>query len=417
MTSHILDKDVLIVGYCRTPIGSFNGSLSSVPCVELGARAIRGALDQFKIDTNDVEEVFMGCVLSANLGQAPARQACLKAGLNHEVPCTTVNKVCASGMKAIEMGAMSIMCGLRSVVVCGGMESMSNAPFYLPEYRFGKRMNDGKIIDGMIKDGLWDPYKNIHMGNCAELCAKTYSFSREQQDEYAIESFRRLNQAYNNGYLQNEIVPVSVTSQKGEITIVSVDDNASRKLDSGKIKALKPAFQKDGTVTAGNASSISDGASAVVLVSGAYFKKLLQYRWSDEYITTIRSFNDTAKQPEWFTTAPADAIKKTLEQCRLNISDVDYFEINEAFAVVSLANCKLLNLDLRKVNIFGGAVALGHPIGCSGCRIVVTLCNILKVKNALIGCASICNGGGGASCIILERKHCAQDAGHMKSRF
>lgn len=411
----IRDNDVLIVGFSRTPLGSYNGSLSSVPTVELGARAIQGALEQHRIDVNDVEEVFMGCVLSANLGQAPARQACLKAGLNYEVVCTTVNKVCASGMKAIQMGAMSIMCGMRSVVVCGGMENMSQSPFYLPEQRFGKRMGDGKVIDGMIKDGLWDPYKNVHMGNCAELCAKTYEISREEQDNFSADSFQKLIQAHTSGHLKNEIVPVSVSNTQ---KIVSEDDYAIKKPDLSKMRSLRPAFQKEGgTVTAGNASSIADGASAVVLVSGLYFKKFLQYRWPDAQVVTIRAFNDAARQPEWFTTAPSDAIKKTLAQCSLTLDDIDFFEINEAFSVVALANAKILNLSLSRLNVFGGAVALGHPIGCSGCRIVTTLCNVLNVKNGRYGCASVCNGGGGASCIVLERKNCQMDSSHKLSKF
>jgi acetyl-CoA C-acetyltransferase len=333
------------------------------------------------------------------------------------VVCTTVNKVCASGMKAVEMGAMSIMCGLRDVVVCGGMESMSNAPYYLPEQRFGKRMGDAKAIDGMIKDGLWDPYKNTHMGNCAELCASTYKISRQEQDAYAEETYNRLNYAHAHGYLQNEIVPVTVAGRNGSVEI-KIDENIQKKPDFQKMKTLRPAFQqKDGTVTAGNASPIADGASALVLVSGKYFKKMVQYRYNDDKVTVIKSFNDAARQPEWFTTAPTDAIKKTLEKSQLTLSDIDYFEINEAFSVVALANMKLLNLDPSRVNVFGGAVALGHPIGCSGARIVSTLCNVLNVKNGHLGCAAVCNGGGGASCIILERRPVVARENHRVSKF
>jgi acetyl-CoA C-acetyltransferase len=383
----IQDNDVVIVSTVRTPIGKFNGGLSSISATELGAHAIKGALAKVSqwIKPQDVGEVFMGNVLSANLGQAPARQAALKAGLPESVPCTTVNKVCASGMKSIMFGALSIKSGQRDVVVCGGMENMSQVPYYLPNMRNGKRLGDSQCVDGMIKDGLWDVYNNVHMGNAGERCAKIYNFSREDQDAFAIESHTR---AHNNKHLSSlEIVPVNNVKHDESVNVSNFD----------KLKKLKPVFGE--TVSAGNSSPLSDGAACVILVSGAFFKK--QKMIVEAYI--IRAFDDAAQKPMDFTTAPALVVPKLLEKSNLKSNQVDAWEINEAFGVVALANQKLLGLDPEKVNIFGGAVAIGHPIGCSGCRIIVTLCNVLKQKGGRYGCASICNGGGGASGIIIER--------------
>eukprot|EP01027_Heterolobosea_sp_BB2_P001301 GEZU01001993.1.p1 GENE.GEZU01001993.1~~GEZU01001993.1.p1 ORF type:complete len:417 (+),score=134.91 GEZU01001993.1:1203-2453(+) len=393
--------DVCIVGSARTAIGGFGGSLSTLTATELGGHAIKGAIascgKQPGYVEGLVEEVFMGNVLSANLGQAPARQAAHKAGIPDNVPCTTLNKVCSSGMKAIMFGAQSIMLGQRSLVVCGGMESMSNTPYYLPTARHGQRMGNGQMVDGMIHDGLWDFYHNFHMGEAAELCAEEYKIGRPEQDEYAKASYQRAIKAYENNEFQREIVPVEVKS-RGQTTLVTKDDEF-QKVDFDKIPQLRPAFRKvGGTVTAANASTISDGAAAVVLASAEFAQK-----HGLPVLAVIRGFDDAEQKPERFTTSPALAIPKALKRAKLDISDVDYFEINEAFAVVSLANMKLLNLDPSRVNIYGGACALGHPLGASGCRIVNTLITVLHNKKANIGCAGICNGGGGASAIVIQR--------------
>jgi acetyl-CoA C-acetyltransferase len=388
-------KEVYIVSMARTPIGSVSGSLSSMTAPELGAIAIKGAVERAKITTTDVQELFMGNVLTANVGQAPARQAALKAGLDNSVPCTTLNKVCASGMKAIMLGAQSIMLGDNDIVVAGGMESMSNTPYYLPGSRSGYRLGHNQVVDGIIKDGLWDVYNDYHMGNAAELCASECNISREDQDTFSIESYKRATAATESGKFSVEIVPVEIVSRKG--TVVVSEDEDIRKVNYDKVPGLRPVFQKDGTVTAANASSINDGAAAVVLMSKERAEKM-----GIKPIAKIRSFADAAQAPEWFTTAPSKALPKALDKAGLKTSDVDYFEINEAFAVVSVANNKEMKLDPTKVIVNGGAVAMGHPIGCSGARIVVTLLSVLQQNKGKIGAAAICNGGGGASAIVVE---------------
>jgi acetyl-CoA C-acetyltransferase len=388
-------KEVYIVSVARTPIGSVSGSLSSMTAPELGAIAIKGAVERAKITTTDVQELFMGNVLTANVGQAPARQAALKAGLDNSVPCTTLNKVCASGMKAIMLGAQSIMLGDNDIVVAGGMESMSNTPYYLPGSRSGYRLGHNQVVDGIVKDGLWDVYNDYHMGNAAELCASECNISREDQDTFSIESYKRATAATESGKFSAEIVPVEIVSRKG--TVVVSEDEDIRKVNYDKVPGLRPVFQKDGTVTAANASSINDGAAAVVLMSKERAEKM-----GIKPIAKIRSFADAAQAPEWFTTAPSKALPKALDKAGLKTSDVDYFEINEAFAVVSVANNKEMKLDPTKVNVNGGAVAMGHPIGCSGARIVVTLLSVLQQNKGKIGAAAICNGGGGASAIVVE---------------
>lgn len=389
-------KEVYIVSMARTPIGSLGGTLASLSVIELGKIAVEAAIKRAKIDNDSIDEVILGNVLQANVGQAPAQQVSIAAGINTKTPCTTVNKVCASGMKAIMLGAQSIMLGDNNVVVVGGMESMSNAPHYLPSGRNGIRYGNGEILDAIVRDGLQDPYKKYMMGNAGEVCAKHYKFTREDQDKYAIASYERATEAYKNGAFKEEIVPVEIVSKKG--TIVVAEDEEYKKLDKDKVGALKPAFEKEGTITAINASKINDGASAMVLMSADKVKEL-----GLKPLAKIISFADASQEPEWFTTTPAKAIPKALKKANLKIEDVDYFEINEAFSVVALANLKELNISHDKVNIYGGAVALGHPIGNSGCRIVCTLTSILSQKNAKIGVAGICNGGGGASAIVIER--------------
>jgi len=389
-------KEVVIASAVRTPIGSFGGSLSSVPATELGAVAVGGSIKSAQIAPNDVDEVIMGHVLTAGAGQAPARQAALKAGLPNTVPCTTINKVCASGMKAVMVGASQIMTGEADVVVAGGMESMSNVPFYLPNMRNGQKLGHSEVQDGILKDGFIDVYKNYHMGNAAEICAREHGFSREDQDNYAVESYMRSQKARNNGWFDAEIVKVRVHGRKGEAIDVASDEEIDR-VDFDKMRTLRPVFEKDGTVTAANASTINDGAAALVLMSSdkAAVKGI-------KPLARILSQSSTAKDPEWFTTAPADAIPLALKRAGLTIEQIDLFEINEAFSVVSLANNKLLALDPTKVNIHGGAVSMGHPIGCSGARILVTLIHALKRTGGRYGCAGICNGGGGASAMVIE---------------
>jgi acetyl-CoA C-acetyltransferase len=391
-----MTKEVYIVSAVRTPIGSFMGSLSSLSATELGAIAIKNAVEKSGIAPEMVEEVIMGNVMSANVGQSPAKQAAIFAGLPNSVSTTTVNKVCASGLKAIVFGAQAILAGDRDIVVAGGMESMSNVPFYLDKARSGYGLGDGKLIDGLVKDGLWDVYNNQHMGSCAEKCANDYSITREQQDDFAIESYSRAAKAFQSGAFNNEIIPVEVKIKKDTITVT--EDEDYKKVIFEKIPSLRPVFDSTGTVTAANASNLNDGAAAVVLVSGEKLKEL-----GIKPLAKIIGYADHEQEPENFTTAPAGAIRKALDKAGKNIEDVDYFEINEAFSVVSLANNKLLNIDSSKVNINGGAVAIGHPLGASGCRIMVTLLHILENNNAKIGATGICNGGGGSTSVVVER--------------
>ena len=389
-------KEVYIVSAARTPIGSFGGSLSSLSATSLGAIAIKSAVERARISSNDVNEVFMGNVLSADLGQAPARQAALLAELAECVPCTTVNKVCSSGMKAIMLGAQTILTGDNDIVVAGGMESMSNVPFYLPGHRTGHKLGHSQLIDGMIKDGLWDVYNNYHMGCAAELCARDKKISREQQDKFAEESYRRSAAATEKGLFKEEIVPVEIKQRKGDPVIIDIDEEFS-KTNFEKIPKLRPVFEKDGTVTAANASTINDGAAAVVLMSQEKAEEL-----GIKPIARIIDYADFAQAPEWFTTAPAKAITKALKKAGLKQDQVDFFEINEAFSVAMVATLNELDLNSDKVNINGGAVSLGHPIGASGARIVVTLINVLKQNSAKYGVAGLCNGGGGASAMVLK---------------
>ena len=391
-----MNKKVVIVSAVRTPIGSFMGGLSTVSAPRLGAVAIRGALDKIQLDANLVDEVFMGNVVQAGVGQAPARQAAIYAGLPNSVACTTVNKVCASGMKSVMLGAQAIQCGDAEIVVAGGMENMSLIPHYL-HVRNGFKFGPATMIDGMQKDGLTDAYDNKAMGVCADLCATEYKFTREDQDNFAIQSYERSANAWKAGKFDNEIVPVAVPQRKGDAILVSKDEEYTNvKLD--KIPSLNAVFTKDGSVTAANASTINDGAAAVILMSE---EKALSLGLKP--LAYIRSYADAAQEPKWFTTTPSKAIPKALEKAGLTLKDVDYFEFNEAFAVVGLANTKILGLDDTKVNVNGGAVSLGHPLGCSGARIIVTLLNVLEQNNGKIGAAAICNGGGGASAIVIER--------------
>ncbi len=392
----LMNKKVVIVSAVRTPIGSFMGGLSTVSAPKLGAAAIKGALDKIQLDVNLVDEVFMGNVVQAGVGQAPARQAAIYAGLPNSVACTTVNKVCASGMKSVMLGAQAIQCGDAEIVVAGGMENMSLIPHYI-HLRNGYKFGPASMVDGMQKDGLTDAYDNNAMGVCADMCAAEYKITREDQDNFAIQSYERSAKAWETGKFDNEIVPVVVPQRKGEPIIVSKDEEYTNvKLD--KIPSLNAVFTKDGTVTAANASTINDGAAAVVLMSE---EKALSMGLKP--LAYIRSYADAAQEPKWFTTTPSKAIPKALEKAGLTINDVDYFEFNEAFAVVGLANAKILGLDDFKVNVNGGSVSLGHPLGCSGVRIIVTLLNVLEQNNGKIGAAAICNGGGGASAIVIER--------------
>lgn len=396
--SNLNDRDVVVVGFARTPIGKFNGGLASKTAPQLGAVAITEAIKRSGLNKDLIEEAFIGNVVSAGVGQAPTRQAVIYAGLKLDTPSTTINKVCASGMKAAMFASVSISSGYRNAILAGGMESMSNIPYYLPQARGGYRLGNGQVVDGLIHDGLWDVYNNQHMGMCGEACASKYGITRNDQDQFAINSYARAQEAWATGKFLNEVVPVSIEGKRGEKpTIVDKDEEFTNiKLD--KVASLKPAFKKDGTVTAANASKINDGASAMVVVSGKYAKE-----YGLKPLFKIRGFGDAARDPVEFTVAPSDAIPRALKHAGLQLSDVDYHEINEAFSVVVLANAKLLNLDVGKINVHGGAVALGHPIGSSGARIIGTLYNVLKEKDASIGCASICNGGGGASAIVIER--------------
>jgi len=391
-----MNKKIVIVSAARTPIGSFMGALSTVPAPHLGAAAIKGALSKINLNPNMVDEVFMGNVVQAGVGQAPARQAALFAGLSNEVACTTVNKVCASGMKAIMFGAQAILAGDAEIVVAGGMENMSLIPHYI-HMRNGVKFGPTSLQDGMQKDGLVDAYDYNAMGVSADLCASEYKITREEQDAFAIQSYERSAKAWEAGKFDSEIVPVAVPQRKGEPIMVTKDEEYTNvRLD--KIPTLNPVFTKDGTVTAANASTINDGAAAVILMSEekaiAMGLKPLAY---------IKSYADAAQEPKWFTTAPAKALPKALKKVRLSITDVDFFEFNEAFSVVGLVNAKILGLSNDKINVNGGAVSLGHPLGCSGARIVITLINVLHQNNAKIGAAAICNGGGGASAIVIEK--------------
>ena len=391
-----MNKKVVIVSAVRTPIGSFMGGLSTISASRLGAAAIKGALDKIQLDVNLVDEVFMGNVVQAGVGQAPARQAAIYAGLPNSVACTTVNKVCASGMKSVMLAAQAIQCGDAEIVVAGGMENMSLIPHYM-HLRNGYKFGPATMIDGMQKDGLTDAYDNNAMGVCADLCAAEYNFTREDQDNFAIQSYERSVTAWGAGKFDNEIVPVAVPQRKGDPIIISKDEEFTNvKLD--KIPSLNAVFTKDGTVTAANASTINDGAAALVVMSE---EKALSLGLKP--LAYIRSYADAAQEPKWFTTTPSKAIPKALEKAGLTITDIDYFEFNEAFAVVGLANAKILGLDTNKINVNGGAVSLGHPLGCSGARIIVTLLNVLEQNNGKIGAAAICNGGGGASAIVIER--------------
>jgi len=390
-----MNKTVYIAGRARTPIGSLGGTLASVTAPQLGAIAIRAALERSGVKPGQVDELFMGNVISANVGQAPAQQASIYAGLPTSIPCTTVNKVCASGMKAIMLGAQSIMLGDNEIVVAGGMESMSNAPYYLDKARAGMRLGHGQITDGIIRDGLWDPYSNTHMGEAGELCSAEYRITREDQDEFAKSSYTRAAKAYEQGYFNNELVSVEI---KGKITLTINEDEDYKKINFEKMSTLKPVFAKDGTITAANASNINDGAAAVVLVSE---KKMQELGLTP--VAKIIAFADASQDPEWFTTTPVKAMTNALRKAGMKVSDIDYFEINEAFSCVPIVNATEMGIPMNKLNIWGGAVSLGHPIGCSGTRITVTLISILHAMNGRYGMAGICNGGGGASAIIIEK--------------
>lgn len=388
-------KEVYIIAAARTPIGSFMGSLSTVEATKLGAAAIKGAIKKANISVDVVDEVFMGNVLQANLGQAPARQAAIFAGLNQNVPCTTVNKVCASGMKAIMLGAQTIMAGDNNCVVVGGMENMSMVPHYY-NARNGVKLGDIKLVDGMVKDGLTDVYNRVHMGVCAEKCATEKKITREEQDNFAIESYKRSAAAWDAGKFNEEVVPVEVPQRKGDAIIVSKDEEyLNVRMD--KIPALSPVFDKEGTVTAANASTLNDGASALILMSKEKMEEL-----GLKAIAKIVNYADAAQAPEWFTTSPTLAVNKALEKAKLTVDNIDYWELNQAFSVVGIANTRMLNLNPAKVDVNGGAVALGHPLGNSGSRIIVTLINVLKQNGGKLGAAGICNGGGGASALIIE---------------
>lgn len=388
-------KEVYIVSAVRTAIGSFGGTLAGIPATKLGATAIKGALDKIKLDGKLVNEVFMGSVMQANLGQAPARQAAKFAGLPDSVIATTVNKVCASGMKSVSLAAQSIMLGDSDIVVAGGMESMSQVPFYSPSTRWGNKYGDVAMIDGLAKDGLTDVYGNYPMGNCAEICATGMKFTREDQDAFAVQSYKRSAAAWAEGKFKEEVVPVTVKTKKGDVEFA--EDEEYKNVNFEKIPTLKPVFVKDGSVTAANASNMNDGAAALILMSKEKAEEL-----GLKPLAIIKSYADAEQAPEWFTTTPSLAVPKAVAKAGLSMSDIEFFELNEAFSVVGLANIQLMNLDASKVNVNGGAVSLGHPLGASGARILVTLINVLKQNKAKYGAAGICNGGGGASAIVIE---------------
>src|ERR1700744_145044 len=388
-------REVVIVAAVRTPIGSFGGRLASLSATQLGSIAIKAAVERSGLRPEQIQEVFMGNVMSANVGQAPATQAAIFAGLPY-LPATTVNKVCASGMKAIMLGAQSIATGQNDIVLTGGMESMSNVPYYLDKARNGYRLGNGQIIDGLVKDGLWDVYNDYHMGSAAELCAAECHISREEQDTFAIESYQRAQKAQADGKFKDEITPVELKDKKGDVTLFA-DDEEPKAVKFDKIPTLKPVFKKDGTVTAANASTLNDGAAALVLMSKEKADEL-----GIKPLARIISYADAQQAPEWFTTAPSKAIPLALHRAGLSAEEIDYFEINEAFSVVSIANNQLLKLDPAKVNVNGGAVAIGHPLGASGARIIVTLLHVLQQNGGKLGAAGICNGGGGASAMVIE---------------
>jgi acetyl-CoA C-acetyltransferase len=389
-------KEVYVLSAVRTPMGSFGGSLRPLSATQLGAEAVKAAVARAGISPAQVQDLLMGCVIQANLGQAPARQAAKFAGLPNEVNCTTVNKVCASGMKAISQAAQSILLGDADIVVAGGMESMSNVPFYAEQIRWGNKYGNVSLVDGLAKDGLTDVYDGKAMGNAAELCARECGISREEQDAFAIESYKRSQAAWESGKFANEVIPVSIPQRKGDPIVIAKDEEPFNvKFD--KISQLNPAFQKDGTVTAANASTMNDGAAALVLISGEKAKEL-----GLKPIARILSYADAEQTPEWFTTTPSLAVPKAVEKAGLKMEDIDYWELNEAFAVVGIENSKRMKLDPARVNVHGGAVSLGHPLGASGARIIVTLINVLKANNARYGAAGICNGGGGASAMVVE---------------
>jgi len=390
-------KEAVIVSAVRTPIGSFGGSLASLSAIKLGATAIKGAIAKINLDPKQIQEVFFGNVISAGLGQAPATQVAVGAGLGYDIPCTLVNKVCASGMKSIMLGAQSIMLGQNDVVIAGGMESMSNIPYYLMKARYGYKYGDGQLLDGLTYDGLTDVYNHCAMGVCADNTAKEMKISRQDQDTYAINSYKRSAAAWAAGKFKDEVIPVEIVGKKGDVTLFA-EDEEYKAVNFDKIPSLKPVFSKDGTVTAANASTINDGAAAVILMSAAKAKEL-----GLNPIAKIRGFADAAQDPMWFTTTPSLAIPKAMKMAGVEKKDVGYYEINEAFSAVAIANNMKLSLDPEKVNINGGAVALGHPLGASGARITITLANILKQNHATIGVAGICNGGGGASAIVIEK--------------
>jgi acetyl-CoA C-acetyltransferase len=390
-----MSKQVYIVSAVRTAMGSFGGTLAGTPATQLGAIAIKGAIEKIKLNPSEINEVYMGAVLQANMGQAPARQAAKFAGLPDNVNCTTVNKVCASGMKSIALAAQSIMLGDSDVVVAGGMENMSQVPFYSESTRWGAKYGNTTLVDGLAKDGLIDVYGNVPMGNCAELCANEMKFTREEQDNFAIESYKRSAAAWSSGKFKEEIVPVTVKTKKGDVMFA--EDEEYKNVNFEKIPTLKPVFAKDGSVTAANASTMNDGAAALVLMSKEKADSL-----GLKPLAIIRSFADAEQAPEWFTTTPSLAVPKAVQKAGLNMNDISFFELNEAFSVVGLANIKLMNLDASKVNVNGGAVSLGHPLGASGARIIVTLLNVLKQNGARYGAAGICNGGGGASAMVIE---------------
>lgn len=390
-------NEVYIISAARTPIGSFGGKLSGFTATQLGSFAIKGALEKAGVDAKEVQEVYMGNVVSAGLGQAPARQAALGAGIGENVPCTAINKVCASGMKSVMIAAQSIMVGAQDVIIAGGMESMSNIPYYVPKARYGYKYGHGEMLDGLVKDGLWEVYNEFPMGNCADNTAKEMGITREAQDDYAINSYKRSAAATEAGKFQEEIIPVAIPQRKGD-PIMMTEDEEFKNVFFDKIPNLRPVFSKEGTVTAANASTINDGASAMVLMSKQKAEEL-----GVKPIAKIIGMGDAAQDPLWFTTAPSKAIPKAMDMAGVKAEDVDYYEINEAFSAVAIANNMELGLDPEKVNVNGGAVALGHPLGASGNRILTTLCHVLHQNDAKIGVAGICNGGGGASAMVIEK--------------
>lgn len=391
-----MSQKVYIVSAVRTPIGSFGGVLSTVPATQLGSTAIKGALDKINLNPAEVNEVYMGNVLQANVGQAPARQAAMGANIPNTVPATTINKVCSSGMKAVMLAAQSILLGDNDIVVAGGMENMSQVPYYSSNMRWGSKLGDVSLVDGLVKDGLTDVYNKYHMGNAAELCAKEHNISREDQDNFAIESYERSTKAWNDGRFNEEIVPVIVPKRRGDDLIVHRDEEFTNvKLE--KVPNLRPVFQKEGTVTAANASTLNDGACAIILASEAKVKEL-----GLTPLAELLSYSDAAHEPEWFTTAPSKAVPIAISKASLKKEDIDFYELNEAFSVVGIANSKILSITPDQVNVNGGAVSLGHPLGCSGARIITTLINVLKQNNGTYGAAGICNGGGGASAVVIK---------------